>query len=172
MLDLLPLAATLTRLDIAVLIAGGVVMLCVPVLVYLIGQDQRDRRIHARKREVHRANIDLLNARTAYYARRRQAAAAHDEEYAASVRAERDEAHRLAVKMLAQCDQLQARLAHVERERDAARAFGRRLERDRFALATCAIELDQTQPLPVLAPAATARHATIRRRSVLGGVPA
>jgi hypothetical protein len=125
--------------------------------------------IYVRLRLARRLDRQLIEARKAAHEARRRAATASDEDYAARCRAERDQAYRTAVQMLAQVDQLQARLVETERERDAARAFGRRLERDRFALATCAIELDQTQPLPVLLPAEpTTRIAPVHhRRSVL-----
>lgn len=158
MLDLLPLA-TLTRLDLMAIVATGVLVLCVPVLLYLIGEDQRDQRQHQRnlevhraKEAVHRAGIELAESRTAAHEARAMATAAHDEDYAASVRAERDEANRLAVKMLHQKDQLEAELHKARGELAAARQYVHRVNRSQLQTLARHLEAEQTLQLPVARP--------------------
>lgn len=149
MLDLLPLA-TLTRLDLMAIVATGVLVLCVPVLLYLIGEDQRDQRQHQRKLEIHRAGIELAQSRTAAHEARAMATAAHDEDYAASVRAERDEANRLAVKMLHQKDQLEAELHKIRGELAAARDYVHRVNRSQLQTLATHLEAERTLQLPVV----------------------
>ena len=153
--------AAMTTWHILAIVLTGVVALCIPVVIHHLAIDVRERR--ARRRD-----LELLRARRDAHQERKWARIASDDQAIAAARAERDEARRLAVQMLGQVDHLQGQLAAAVRERDSARQFGRRLERDRFALTTLHVELEQTARIPVLpATEVPAIEAPARRRPVL-----